>query len=64
MQVMLTSPTIIGVIGCGCSVATEPVADVVSLYGLPLVSVNDHTLMLGVGIGNPSYLAKCKKLRS
>ena len=37
-QVQHPSPTIIGVIGCGCSVATEPVADIISLYGLPLVS--------------------------
>ena len=34
------SSTFIGVIGCGCSVATEPVADIISLYGLPLVSVH------------------------
>ena len=38
-QVQLPSPTLIGVIGCGCSVATEPVADIVSLYGLSLVSI-------------------------
>ena len=38
-QVRLPSPTLIGVIGCGCSVATEPVADMVSVYGLPLVSI-------------------------
>ena len=36
-QIQLSSSTIIGVIGCGCTVATEPVADIVSLYGLPLV---------------------------
>ena len=37
-QVRLPSPTLVGIIGCGCSVATEPVADMVSIYGLPLVS--------------------------
>ena len=37
-QLELPSPTIIGVIGCGCSVATEPVVDMVSVYGVPLVS--------------------------
>ena len=42
-QVQLPSPTLIGVIGCGCSVATEPVADIISLYGLPLVSENNRT---------------------
>ena len=36
-QIQLPSPTLIGVIGCGCSVATQPVADIVSSYGLPLV---------------------------
>ena len=39
-----SSPALIGVIGCGCSVATEPVADIISLYGLPLVSVCDLQL--------------------
>ena len=38
IQVRLSSPTLIGVIGCGCSLATAPVADIISLYGLPLVS--------------------------
>ena len=38
-QVRLPSPILIGVIGCGCSVATEPVADMVSVYELPLVSI-------------------------
>ena len=37
-QVNLPSLTLIGVIGCGCSVATDSVADFVSVYGLPLVS--------------------------
>ena len=39
-QIQLPSPTFIGVIGSGCSVATQPVADIVSSYGLTLVSLN------------------------
>ena len=45
-QVQLPSPTLIGVIGCGCSVATEPLADIISLYGLPLVSGINNKLFV------------------
>ena len=34
---LFPSPTLIGVIGCGCSVATQSVADMVLSYGLSLV---------------------------
>ena len=54
-QVQLPSPTLIGVIGCGCSVATKPVADIISLYGLPLVSGGSSSADQNVHVPACSY---------
>ena len=34
---ILSDPVKVGVIGCGCSVATEPVAEIIHHWNIPLV---------------------------
>ena len=48
---VMSGPTKIGVIGCGCSVATEPVAEIIHRWNIPLV----HTLNINFTTYSYSY---------
>ncbi len=37
--VSLPSPTVLGLVGCGCSVASAPVAEIVGHFNIPQVRI-------------------------